>query len=59
MIFEKPPCNNREVPLYSLRKLWEEFMMGHHVKSFDISDFKGWVVGLHKIERMIGPHPPR
>jgi hypothetical protein len=23
MVFDKPPCNNREVPLYFLRKLWE------------------------------------
>jgi hypothetical protein len=23
MVFDAPPCNNREVPLYFLRKLWE------------------------------------
>jgi hypothetical protein len=44
MVFDKPPCNNREVPLYFLRKLWEEFILGHHVNYFDIGEFQG--VGL-------------
>jgi hypothetical protein len=41
MGFDKTPCNNREVPLYFLRKLWEEFILGHHVNYFDIGDFQG------------------
>jgi hypothetical protein len=31
MVFDKPPCNNMEMPLYFLRKLWIEFIMGKHV----------------------------
>jgi hypothetical protein len=31
MVFEKPPYNNMEVPLYFLRKLWAKFCLGHHV----------------------------
>jgi hypothetical protein len=41
MVFDKPPCNNMEVPLYFLRKLWAEFILGHHVNYFDIGDFQG------------------
>jgi hypothetical protein len=39
MVFDKPPCNNKEVPLYFLRKLWVEFVLGHHVNYFDIGEF--------------------
>jgi hypothetical protein len=39
MVFDKPPYNNREVPLYFLRKLWTEFVLGHHVNYFDIGEF--------------------
>jgi hypothetical protein len=31
MVFDKPPCNNREMPLYFLRKLWDEINLGKHV----------------------------
>jgi hypothetical protein len=44
MVFDKPPCNKREVPLKFLRKLWDEFILGQHVNYFDIADFLG--VGL-------------
>jgi hypothetical protein len=44
MVFEKPPCNNREVPLYFLRKLWAEFMLGHHVNFLDIGELWGCVL---------------
>ena len=44
MVFDKPSCNNREVPLYFLHKLWVEFIMGLHVNYFDISEFEG--IGL-------------
>jgi hypothetical protein len=39
MVFDNSPCNNREVPLYFLKKLLAEFMLGHHVNYFDIGEF--------------------
>jgi hypothetical protein len=36
MVFDKPPCNNMEMPLYFLRKLWVDFIMG--LLYFDISE---------------------
>jgi hypothetical protein len=41
MVFDKPPCNNSEMPLYFLRKLWTEFIMGKHVNYFFTGDFHG------------------
>ena len=41
MVFDKPPCNNVEVPQYFLRKLWAEFVLGFHVNYFDITEFQG------------------
>jgi hypothetical protein len=41
MVFDKPLYNNREVSLYFLRKLWVEFISGHHVNYFDIGEFHG------------------
>jgi len=38
IVFDKPPCNIEEVPLYLLRKLWEKFILGHHVNYFNIGD---------------------
>jgi len=31
MVFDKPPYNNMDIPLYFMRKLWLEFIMGKHV----------------------------
>jgi hypothetical protein len=65
MVFDKPPCNNREVPLYFLQKLWAEFILGQHVNYFDISDFQGVGRGSTqdrehaRCDPMLGPHPPR
>jgi len=39
IVFEKPPWNNKEVPLYFLRKLWKKFILGHYVNYFDIGYF--------------------
>jgi hypothetical protein len=39
MVFYKTPCNNMEMPLYFMRKLWAEFILGKHVNYFDIGDF--------------------
>ena len=41
MVFDKPPCNNVKAPQYFLRKLWAEFLLGFHVKYFDIIEFHG------------------
>ena len=41
MVFDKPPCNNVEVPQYFLRNLWVEFVLGFHVKYFDSIKFQG------------------
>jgi hypothetical protein len=65
MVFDKPPCNNKEIPLYFLRKLWDEFILGKHVNYFDIGDFQGVGLGfsLHREhagrDPMLGPRPPR
>ena len=39
MVFDKPPCDNMDVPLYFLRKLWVDFILGKHFNYFDISEF--------------------
>ena len=65
MVFDKAPKNNMEVPLYFLRKLWEEFVLGLHVNYFDITEFQR--VGLGSVQDqecarrnpVLGPHPPR
>ena len=46
MVFDKPPCNNVEVPHYFLRKMWAEFVLGFHVNYFDIIEFQGVGFGL-------------
>ena len=41
MVFDIPPHNNRELPMYFLRKLYAEFVMGKHVNYFDMLGFQG------------------
>ena len=41
MVFDMPPHNNREIPLYFLRKMYAEFVLGKHVNYFDILPFQG------------------
>ena len=41
MVFDMPPHNNREIPLYFLWKMYVEFMLGKHVIYFDILSFQG------------------
>ena len=43
MVFDIPPPNNREVPLYFLWKLYVEFVTGKHVNYFYMLGFQ--VVG--------------
>ena len=62
MVFDKELDNNMEVPLYFLRKLWAEFVLGLHVNYFDIVEFQGAGLGSSQgRERarrnpMLGPH---
>ena len=65
MVFDKPPCKNREVPLFLLRKIWDEFIMGFHANYYDINELHG--VGLDfvkdqpndKHNPLRGPPTPR
>ncbi len=41
MVFNLPPCNNYEVPLYFLRKLYCEFILCEKPNYFDIHLFEG------------------
>ena len=41
MVFDLPPCNNYEVPLYFLRNLYCEFILGEKPNYFDINQFQG------------------
>jgi hypothetical protein len=65
MVFDKPPCNNREMPLYFMRKLWVEFILGKHVNYFDIGEFQGVGRGSAqdrehaRCDPVLGPRPPR
>ena len=41
MVFDSPPHNNREMPLYFLQKLYAEFVLHKHVNYFSYLDFQG------------------
>jgi hypothetical protein len=38
MVLDKPPYNNKEMPLYFLRKLCTYLILGKDVNYFDIED---------------------
>jgi hypothetical protein len=57
MVFDKPPCNNREVPLYFMRKLWAKFIMGKNVNYFDIGKFHGVGLGSVNDQDHVGGTP--
>jgi hypothetical protein len=40
-VFDETLCNNKKVPLYFLRKLWVELVLGQHVNYFDIGELQG------------------
>ena len=48
MVFDVPPHNNREIPLYFLRKIYVEFALGKHIKYFDMLYFQGVGRGIPK-----------
>ena len=43
--FDAPPCNNHEVPMYFLKKLYCEFVFGEIPNYFDILESQGRGVG--------------
>jgi hypothetical protein len=65
IVSDKPFYNNREVRLYFGRKLWIQFILGHHVYYFDIGEFQEVGCGLAhdqknvKCDPLLGPHPLR
>ena len=54
MVFNKPPCNKKGGAFIFLWKLWDEFILGHHVNYFNIGDFQGVGRGSAKTEIMLG-----
>ena len=46
MVFDEYPHGNRDMPLYFLRKLYAEFMLGKHVNYIDILEFQGVARGM-------------
>lgn len=41
MVFDHPPHNNREIPLYFYKKMYAEFVLKKHVNYFDLLQFQG------------------
>ena len=41
MVFDMPPHNNREMPMYFLRKLYADFMLYKRVNYFSYLEFQG------------------
>ena len=63
MVFDIPPHNNREVPMYFLQKLYAEFVMGKHAHYFDMLGFQGVGRGMpqhrtHSRHRDANPQIP-
>ena len=63
MVFDIPPHNNMEVPLYFLQKLYAEFVMGKHLNYFDMLGFQGVGRGMpqhrpHARHRHANPQIP-
>lgn len=65
MVFDEDPHGNRDIPLYFLRKLYAEFILGRHVNYFDILGFQGVGQGMPqdrqgaKTDPNHVPRPPR
>ena len=41
MVFDEVHHRDRYIPFYFLRKLYAEYILGKHVKYFDILEFQG------------------
>lgn len=59
MVFDRPLCNNLEVPQYFLQKLWAEFELGYHVNYFDINEFQGVGLGSSPVQPQAHRNPLR
>ena len=57
MVFDAPPYNNHEVPMYFLKKLYCEFFLGEIPNYFDILESQG-IVGGSLFERSGSRHDP-
>jgi hypothetical protein len=57
MGFDAPPCNNHEVPVYFLRKLYCEFILGEIPNYFDFLESQGRG-GRSSFERPGARHDP-
>lgn len=53
MVFDDPPCNNYEVPLYFLRKVYCEFVLNVRPDYFDMREFHGRGGGFAQ-DRLVG-----
>ena len=65
MVIDEDPHGNRDIPLYFLRNLYAQFILGKHVNYFDILEFQGVGHGMPQ-DREGGrtnpncvPRPPR
>ena len=47
MVFDAPPCNNHEVPMYFLKKMYCKFVLGEISNYFDILESRGRGGGHH------------
>ena len=41
MVFNEDLHGSRDMPLYFVRKLYDEFIMGKHINYFDLLKFQG------------------
>ena len=48
IVFDEDPHGNRDMPLYFLRKLHVDFILGKYVNYFDITEFQGIQWGMHQ-----------
>lgn len=57
MVFDEDPHGNKDLPLYFLRKLYAEFILGKHVNYFDILEFQGAGRGMPQIREHARANP--
>ena len=58
MVFDEDPHGNIDMPLYFLRKLYVEFILGKHVNYFDFREFQGvgWGMPHNRQHVRVDPH---
>ena len=57
MVFDAPPCNNHEIPMYFLKKFYCKFVLGEIPNYFDILESQGRGGGS-SFERSEACHDP-